>query len=147
MIIAYVIARWSVYILLIAPILFNISISVLKDFGISEDYKYYISFVICILIIKFLLKEKYSNINIEILNSSKRFENGIGLIFFGHFLLVILIIVVYSQFLFAFVSLPIVLFIIYCYIKGLSMTSEEIEKYKRTMMKTNQDNKFEKRNK
>jgi len=95
-------------------------------------------------IIKFLLNEKYSTIDIEILNLSKKFENGIGLMYFGHFMLALLFIIVTWQPLLVFWSLPVSLLIIFSYIQGLLMTSEEIEKYKKSIQK--KDNKNEETN-
>jgi len=116
--------------------------SILKDnFGISEDYWYYVLAIISIFIIIFLLKEKYSNIDIEILNSSEEFEKGVGLIYFGHFTLALVFIILKWQPVLAFFGLPVLLFIIFSYVKGLLMTSEEIEKYKQTIQR--KDNKIE----
>ena len=141
MIKAYIVARWSVYLFIIAPFVSLIVMIKLKDiFGVSENYWYYVLAIIYLLIIKFLLNEKYSDVDIKNLNSSKRFENGIGLIFFGHFMLALLFIIVSWQPVLAFGSLPVALLIIFSYTKGLLMTSEEIEKYKQNINKEKNNN-------
>ncbi|WP_304546287.1 hypothetical protein [Sulfurimonas microaerophilic] len=142
MIKAYIVARWSVYIFIIAPILLFITMSILRNsFGISEDNWYFALIIIYILIIRYLLKEKYSNIDIEILNASKNFESGIGMIYTGHFILFLLFIITKWQPVLSFFALPVLLFVLFSYYSGLSMTYKEIEKYKQTMLK--KDNKTE----
>ncbi len=139
---AYIVARWSVYIFIIAPILLFITMSILRNsFGISEDNWYFALIIIYILIIRYLLKEKYSNIDIEILNASKNFESGIGMIYTGHFILFLLFIITKWQPVLSFFALPVLLFVLFSYYSGLSMTYKEIEKYKQTMLK--KDNKTE----
>ena len=134
MIKAYIVARWSIYILYGIP---AVAFTAIEVFRISEAYLYYIMAATGILIIIFLLKEKYTNIDIEILNASKRFEKGVGLVYFGHAILALLYLIMLWQHVLSFFGLPILLFVIFSHIKGLIMASDEIENYKQAMQ--NQD--------
>ena len=134
MIKAYIIAKWSLYALFGIP---AVAYSVIEVFHISEAYLYYIMAATGIIAIIFALNEKYTNIDIEILNASKRFEKGVGLVYFGHAILFLLYLIMKWQPVLSFFGLPVLLTIIFFYTKGLSMASEEIENYKQAMQ--NQD--------
>ena len=130
MIKAYLIAKWSVYILFLGPLVSSILIPILiNNLGLSPKIGYVILVLIAVVIAIVLPKNKYSHIDVEILNATKRFENGIGLIFFGHFLLAVGFMLMTWQPVLAFFALPVALLIIFSYMKGLVMTSEELETY------------------
>ena len=137
---AYIINKWILYISIGTPIISHFAISILKSFLVISNTKipidennlsYYILAIISTLIIIFLSREKYSNINKEALNLSVKFENAVGLIFFGHFLLIVMLIILNWQPVLSFFALPVVILIAYLYIKGFSTAQNEIEKYKK----------------
>jgi hypothetical protein len=124
---AYIIAKWIFFIFIMAPVMIIIISAYTYPIGITRDI---LTGIVYLITIVWLFNEKY-NIDIQKLNKSVKFENSVGLIYFAHLLVIVLLLVLSYYPVLVFLSLPVILFIVLCYALGFSKANSEILKYKK----------------